>query len=105
MQNKMDGERAGERNLIEKEKRSAARKATCSRFVVNIDSATIEGAGSNISQTGAYFVTCDEIPVEVVIEDEGREHRVQGRITRIDTVSKGSQGVAIQFERRLLEYE
>jgi hypothetical protein len=105
MPNPMDSDRTGDRTMIEKEKRSSVRKTTCCRFVVTIDSATIEGAGSNISQTGAYFVTCDEIPANIVIQEDGREREIQGRIMRIDTVSKGSQGIAIQFDRRLLDVE
>lgn len=91
--------------FIEREKRSTNRKNTCSEFVLTIDGAQIEGAGSNISPTGAYFVTCDEIPVELVIRGKHEERTVAARIVRIDRISKGSRGMALRFETRLKDIE
>jgi hypothetical protein len=91
--------------FIEREKRSSNRKNTCSEFVLTIDGAQIEGAGSNISQTGAYMVTCDEIPVELVIRGKHEERTVSARIVRIDKISEGSRGVALRFETRLKDIE
>lgn len=103
MHNQQDPFNEEERLIVEKEKRSSARKPTCSYFTLSIDKAAIEGAGSNISQTGAYFVTCDEIPVELVIRCKDKEKKVGGWIKRIDQISEGSKGVAIQFDRRLTD--
>jgi hypothetical protein len=92
-----------ERTLIEREKRNSSRTTSRSTFSMTVNPGQIEGVGSNISQTGAYFVTCDEISVELLIRDDFGERIVPGRIVRIETVSEGSNGVAIQFETRLLD--
>lgn len=96
-------EEMNDNTLIQREKRSSTRKQTCSQFSLTIDAAQLEGAGSNISQTGAYFVTCDEIPVQVKIKCGEKVHNVYARIVRIDSVSKGSQGIALEFETRILD--
>lgn len=97
------GKDVDEKILIEREKRRSPRKVTCSRFEMNTELAVIEGTGSNISQEGAYFVTCDEVPVEVKIRGEHGERRVRAKIVRIDRISEGSLGVAVRFETRLLD--
>ena len=92
-----------ERTLIEREKRHSSRKSSRSTFSMMVQDCQIDGVGSNISQTGAYFVTCDDISVELIIRDGHGERKVPGKIVRIETVSEGSSGVAIRFETRLLD--
>ncbi len=87
--------------IIQSEKRRALRKSDCSEFKLDIDSASIGGFGSDISRTGAYIVTCDEISIAITIKASNREQKVSGRIVRIDSISKGSHGVAIQFDTPL----
>ena len=91
-----------DRIAIEREKRHSSRKTSRSAFVMTVNPIEIEGVGSNISQTGAYFVTCDEIPVELVIKDGQGERKIPGKIVRIDTVIEGSHGVAVHFDTRQL---
>jgi hypothetical protein len=59
------------------------------------------GGGQNVSRSGAYFVTSDEIPVEVSFSANGKETQVAGRIIRIDSVSPGTFGIAVEFGQRL----
>jgi hypothetical protein len=101
--NRYDQEGEEEDIIIQREKRRSNRKQTCSIFNMTVHTSQIEGVGSNLSKDGAYFVTCDEIPVELVILGEHEKRSVHGRIVRIDRISEGSQGMAIRFDARLLD--
>ena len=71
---------------------------------MTLNLAEVTGVGTNVSQTGAYFVTGDEIPVELTLEKKGRQKVVYGKIVRLEQISEGSQGVAIEFDTRLLDF-
>lgn len=85
------------------ERRGNVRETTHSVFTVRMTEAQLMGGGQNVSRSGAYFVTSDEIPIEIRFVANGRETQAAGRIVRIDTVSPGTYGVAIEFGQRLPE--
>lgn len=90
---------------IEKEKRGYNRKPTRASFTMVMEPHQVDGIGNNISQKGAYFVTCDNIPVELIIKGANGSRSVYGNIVRIDRVSESSMGVAVEFESRILDTE
>lgn len=85
------------------ERRGNVRQTTHAVFTVRTTDAQLMGGGQNVSRTGAYFVTSDEIPVEVRFVANGKETQVAGKIVRIDSVSPGTFGIAIEFGQRLPE--
>jgi hypothetical protein len=90
--------------LIQREKRKSPRNPVHTTFSLSIQATQVGGMGSDMSQKGAYFVTSDDIPVELTIEREGEERTVTGKIVRMDPVSEGTQGIAIQFDTRVLDF-
>jgi hypothetical protein len=85
------------------ERRGNVRATTHAVFTVRMTEAQLMGGGQNVSRSGAYFVTSDEIPIEVRFVANGRETQTAGKIVRIDTVSPGTYGIAIEFGQRLPE--
>jgi hypothetical protein len=85
------------------ERRGNVRQTTHAVFTVRMTDAQLMGGGQNVSRSGAYFVTSDEIPVEVRFVANGKETEVSGKIARIDSVSPGTFGIAIEFGQRLPE--
>jgi hypothetical protein len=94
-----------EATFIKKEKRSTQRQPTRAQFCMKVNIDSMEGVGSNISQTGAYFITCDEIPVELTIEGKHKSIDAVGQIVRVDRISEGSIGIAIKFDTRIFDVE
>ena len=92
-----------EATFIKREKRGHLRKPIRSFITALLTPVRIEGIGSNLSETGAYFVTCDDIPVEIMIQEGNKERKIYGKIVRIDSISEGSHGVAIEFDTRQLK--
>ena len=90
-----------EQVLIAREKRSTSRQPSRARFKVKVDESLMEGMGTNISQTGAYFVTCDEVMVELKIEGVHGRRDVPARIVRMDRISESSFGIAVRFDHRI----
>lgn len=97
-----DGE-VDEATFIKQEKRRSSRKPTRAVFFMSLNESRIEGVGSNISREGAYFITCDEIPVELEIQEDEGERKVFGKIKRIEYISDGTKGIAVQFDNKLPE--
>ena len=96
-------DRMDETVFIQQEKRRSRRKLTRASFTMSLSEGQIEGVGSNISSVGAYFVTCDEITVQLEIRGEAGERKVFGKIKRIEDISDGTRGIAIEFDTRLPE--
>jgi len=92
-----------ENAFIQREKRKSHRQNTRAYFSMSINSSMLEGLGANISESGGYFVTCDEIPVDLKIKSRNKEKQVFAKIVRIDRISEGSLGIALQFESRMLD--
>ena len=67
--------------------------------------AQVMGGGRDVSRSGAYFITSDEVRLEVCFESNGREVRAPAKIIRVEQVSPGTYGIAVQFERRLHDHE
>jgi hypothetical protein len=56
----------------------------------------LEGGSANLSKTGIYFVTGDELCVEVWIQGEDQPRR--GRIVRVGQLREGELGVAVRLD-------
>jgi hypothetical protein len=87
------------------ERRGNARRSTHAVFTARVDASQLMGGGRDVSRGGAYFVTSDELKLEVAFCVKGMETRVPARIVRIEALSPGTLGIAVQFERRLRESE
>ncbi len=62
------------------------------------------GAGRDVSENGAYFITGDEIKAEVSYEVKGKEVTVPATVSRIERVSAGTMGVAVRFDHKPPQY-
>lgn len=100
-ENGPDYDRTGASTSIER--RGNGRTMTHAVFTVRMTEAQLMGGGQNVSRSGAYFVTSDEIPIEIRFIANGRETQTGGKIVRIDSVSPGTYGIAIEFGQRLPE--
>jgi hypothetical protein len=89
--------------FIQREKRGAQRKPIRASFSMTIEGARVEGMGKDVSQTGAYFITGEDIPVEVTIKSDNGEQTVMGKIVRIDQIGTAAQGIAVQFDTRITD--
>ena len=96
-----DYDRTGATTAIDR--RGNVRQTTHAVFTVRMSEAQLMGGGQNVSRSGAYFITSDEIPVEISFSSNGKETQVAGRIVRIDSVSPGTFGIAVEFGQRLPE--
>ena len=85
------------------ERRGNVRQTTHAVFTARLSAVQLLGGGRDISRSGAYFTTSDEIPCEVTFNVDGRDTTVGARIVRIDAVSPGTFGIAIHFDQRLTE--
>jgi hypothetical protein len=83
------------------ERRGNVRTTTHAVFTARLSAVQLLGGGRDISRSGAYFTTSDEIPCEVTFNVNGHDTTVGARIVRIDAVSPGTFGVAIHFDQRL----
>ena len=100
-ENAPDYDRTGASTSIDR--RGNVRQTTHAVFTVRMNEAQLMGGGQNLSRSGAYFVTSDEIPIEICFIANGKETQTGGKIVRIDTVSPGTYGIAIEFGQRLPE--
>jgi PilZ domain-containing protein len=100
-ENAPDFDRTGASTSIDR--RGNVRATTHAVFTVRMGEAQLMGGGQNLSRSGAYFVTSDEIPIEICFVANGKETQTGGKIVRIDTVSPGTYGIAIEFGQRLPE--
>ena len=98
-ESKTSYDRTGAKTSVER--RGNVRRLTHAVFTARFDAAQVMGGGRDISRSGAYFTTSDEIPCEVTFNANGRDTTVGARIVRIDAVSPGTFGVAIHFDQRL----
>ena len=81
------------------EKRGSRREPTRASFHIEVTPTTIEGAGRDLSDSGASLITSDALKVRVRIRDEfGEEREVDARIVRIESVTEESWGIALQFD-------
>jgi len=94
-----DYDRTGASTAIDR--RGNVRQTTHAVFTVRMTEAQIMGGGQNVSRSGAYFVTSDEIPVEISFSANGKETHVTSRIIRIDSVSPDTFGIAVKFGQHL----
>jgi len=82
------------------ERRGNPRRSTISVFTIRFRDEGVMGIGKDVSTTGAYFVTSDEIYGELQYEVNGEEQKVPVRLVRIDKVSNGTLGIAVRFEKK-----
>ncbi len=87
------------------ERRGNVRRGTHAVMTARLEPSQVMGGGRDVSRTGAYFITSDEIRIELVFSAGGREVRAPAKITRVEALSPGTLGIAVQFERRLHENE
>ena len=92
-------------NQTQVERRGNVRRATHSIFTARIPEQPVLGGGRDVSRGGAYFITSDELRLEVTFTSNGREVHAPAKIVRIEQLSPGTLGVAVQFERRLHDHE
>ena len=85
------------------DRRGNPRRPTMAVVTLRFPEGTIMGAGRDLSRTGAYFITSDEIQVDVQLECDGKEVRTPAKLVRIDNLSPGTHGIAVHFERELEE--
>lgn len=89
--------------LLASERRGNPRQETFAIFTMRFPEGTVLGTGRNISRSGGYFVSSDEVHVEVLYEKDGVEHRAPARLVRADTIAPGTTGYAVEFSPRLAE--
>ncbi len=87
------------------ERRGNTRRTTHAVFTARLDGAQVMGGGRDVSRGGAYFVTSDEIKIEVTFTANGREVRAPAKVVRMEALAPGTLGIAVQFERRLHDQE
>jgi len=85
------------------ERRGNVRHKTHAVFTARINASHLLGGGRDISRGGAYFVTSDEIPVELTFSVKDKETGVTGRIVRIESIHPGTWGIAVEFDSRIPE--
>lgn len=105
MSTKVDSgiDRTGARTMIER--RGNVRRPTHAVFTARFDHVSVMGGGRDISRSGAYFITSDELPLEVSFTLDGREVRVPAKVMRMEQLSPDTLGIAVQFDRRLRDGE
>ncbi len=96
-------DRTGANTVVER--RGNTRRVTHAVFTARIDATQLMGGGRDISRSGAYFVTSDELKLEVTYTANGREVTAPAKVIRMEQVSPGTLGIAVHFERRLHEQE
>lgn len=96
-------DRTGAKTTVER--RGNTRAPTHAVFTARLESSQVMGGGRDVSRTGAYFITSDEIRLDVTFSANGREVRAPAKVIRMESISPGTLGVAVQFERRLHEHE
>jgi len=96
-------DRTGAKTAVER--RGNVRSPTHAVFTARMEPSQVMGGGRDVSRSGAYFITSDEFKLEVTFSAGGRELRVPARIARIEALSAGTLGIAVQFDRRLHEHE
>lgn len=96
-------DRTGAQTVVER--RGNVRQPTHAVFTARLDPAQVMGGGRDISRSGAYFITSDELTLEVTFNAGTRELTVPARIARVENLSAGTLGIAVQFTRRLHEHE
>ena len=87
------------------ERRGNVRRLTHAVFTARMEPSQVMGGGRDVSRSGAYFITSDEVKLELSFQCDGREVRVPAKVIRMESISPGTLGVAVQFERRLHEHE
>ncbi len=83
------------------DRRRNPRRATPAEVSIDFEGSSLQGAGRNISDSGLYFVTSDELKVHVTIEHNGQKTQVPARLVRIDDVTPSTWGVALKFDQSL----
>ncbi len=101
--NEREFDRTGAKTMVER--RGNVRRPTHAIFTARFEPSQVMGGGRDISRSGAYFVTSDELRLEMAYDKDGREVRTPAKIVRIEQLSPGTFGIAVQFERRLHEHE
>lgn len=96
-------DRTGAKTLIER--RGNVRHPTHAVFTARLGEVQLMGGGRDVSRSGAFFFTSDEIPLEVSFTINGKETKVPAKIVRIESISPGTFGIAVQFDHRLTEGE
>jgi hypothetical protein len=96
-------DRTGAKTMVER--RGNVRRPTHAVFTARMEPGQVMGGGRDVSRSGAYFITSDEIRLDVSFSSAGRNVTVPARLVRIEQLSPGTLGVAVQFERRLHEHE
>ena len=80
------------------ERRGNPRRSHTAVFSMRFTEGSILGAGRDVATGGAYFVSSDDVKVEVTFEIDGCERKVPGRVVRMDQLSASSLGIALQFD-------
>ena len=92
-------------SALQKDRRGNPRRSTFAVFTMRFPETAVMGAGKNVSTGGAYFVTSDEVQVELCFEKGGDEKKISARLVRMDRISPGTMGVAVKFENPLADEE
>ena len=87
------------------DRRGNVRRTTHAVFTARLEPSQVMGGGRDISRSGAYFVTSDEVKLELSFHASGRELRISARVIRMESISPGTLGIAVQFDRRLHDHE
>jgi hypothetical protein len=96
-------DRTGAKTVVER--RGNVRRLTHAVFTARMEPSAVLGGGRDLSRSGAYFITSDEVKLEVSFSSNGREITVPAKVIRMESISPGTLGIAVQFERRLHDHE
>ena len=86
------------------DRRGNPRRSTVAVFTLRFSEESLMGAGRDVSDNGAYFITGDDIQTEVSYEVKGKEVTVPATVVRIERISAGTMGVAVRFDRKPGQY-
>ena len=96
-------DRTGAKTIVDR--RGNVRHPTHAVFTARFDASQVMGGGRDISRSGAYFITSDELKIEVSYTANGREIKAPAKLIRVEAISPGTLGIAVEFQRRLHEHE
>jgi hypothetical protein len=96
-------DRTGAHTLVER--RGNMRQPTHAVFTARIEPTQVMGGGRDVSRSGAYFVTSDEIRLSVTYSIDGKDVTAPARVIRMENLSPGTLGIAVEFDRRLHDHE
>ncbi|MCB9913753.1 MAG: PilZ domain-containing protein [Planctomycetes bacterium] len=81
------------------DRRRGKRSATEAKVHVQIDTQSLDGTASNLSNTGILFFTDEEVKVTIEVKDATGTHQYRGNLVRCERIKGNHRGWAVEFDR------